>query len=186
MACRLPDFLETDRIVLRQPCAADARHIFEAYTRDAEVPHYMTWRPHTVLADAENFLRQCLADWEVGHRQAYALAFRDDPQLPIGMLDAREHVHVGIQAHILDLGYVLARRHWGLGLMPEAICALTAAALGLPQFFRVQAVCDVENRKSARALEKSGFVREARLERYVVHPNISSEPRACYMYARCR
>jgi RimJ/RimL family protein N-acetyltransferase len=186
MARVLPDFLETKRMVLRRPCEADAHHIFEAYTQDAEVPRYMTWRPHSAVVESENFVRQCLLDWEAGHRQAYVLAFRADPGIAIGMLDTRLHAHIRVHAHILDLGYVLARRHWGSGLMPEAIGTLTEAALGLPQFFRVQATCDVENRQSARALEKSGFVREARLERYIVHPNISSEPRPCYIYARCR
>jgi RimJ/RimL family protein N-acetyltransferase len=186
MARLLPDSLETNRIVLRQPCEADAQHLFEAYTQDKEVPRYMLWRPHTAVAESENFVRQCLLDWELGHRQAFVLALRDESRLPIGMLDARVHRHIGEHTHILDLGYVLARRHWGLGLMPEAICALTQAALQLPRFFRVQATCDVENRQSARALEKSGFVCEGRLERYIVHPNISSEPRACYLYARCR
>ena len=30
------------RMVLRKPCEADARYIFEAYTQDAVVPRYMT------------------------------------------------------------------------------------------------------------------------------------------------
>jgi RimJ/RimL family protein N-acetyltransferase len=96
------------------------------------------------------------------------------------MLEAR------ILAHTVDIGYVLARKHWGAGLMPEAIRALAQVALALPSIFRVQATCDIDNRASARTLEKSGFVREARLERYIVHPNISPEPRPCLMYARCR
>ncbi len=42
--------------------------------------------------------------------------------------------------------------------MVEAIQAFTAIALRLPGTFRVEATCDVENRASARALEKkSGF-----------------------------
>ena len=89
-------------------------------------------------------------------------------------------------SHIVDIGYVLAYRHWGKGLMPEAIRALAQAALAVPTFFRVQATCDIENRASARTLEKSGFVQEARLERYTIHPNMGSEPRPCFMYARCR
>ena len=90
------------------------------------------------------------------------------------------------QGTTVDIGYVLAQAHWGQGLMPEAIAAVATAALAVPAFFRVQATCDVENRPSQRALEKAGFLREGRLERFTVHPNISPEPRACYMYARCR
>jgi RimJ/RimL family protein N-acetyltransferase len=96
------------------------------------------------------------------------------------MLEAR------ILGTALDIGYVLARSHWGRGYMPEAIQSLTNAALLKPTIFRVQATCDVENIPSQRALEKSGFKREGRLDRHTVHPNISSEPRACFMYAKCR
>jgi len=84
------------------------------------------------------------------------------------------------------LRYVLARSRWGSGLMPEAIGVLASACFAQPQVFRVQAICDVENRASARALEKSGFRREGRLARYGIHPNISPEPRDVFMYARVR
>jgi RimJ/RimL family protein N-acetyltransferase len=60
--------------------------------------------------------------------------------------------------------------------------------LGLEPAFgvRIGAVCDVDNIGSARVLEKSGFVREGLLLRWLVHPNISDEPRDCYSYARVR
>ena len=60
MARLLPDYLETKRIVLRQPCDADAQLIFESYARDTEVPRFMTWRPHTVVTESEDFVRKCL------------------------------------------------------------------------------------------------------------------------------
>ena len=62
--------------------------------------------------------------------------------------------------------------------MSEAIATLADIAVALPDVFRVQAFCDVENRPSQRALEKAGLVREGRHERFVVHPNASPEPRA--------
>lgn len=68
------------------------------------------------------------------------------------MLEARP------RSHVVNIGYVLTSTQWGQGLMVEAIQAFTAIALRLPGIFRVEATCDVENRASARALEKSGFV----------------------------
>jgi ribosomal-protein-alanine N-acetyltransferase len=85
----------------------------------------------------------------------------------------------------VNIGYVLARASWGLGLIPEAIRALCEVALAGP-FFRVEATCDVENRSSVRALEKSGFVKEGRLSRYMLHPNLSCEPRDSWLYATHR
>lgn len=176
----LPDQFQTDRLLLRAPREADALPLFEAYTQDGEVARYLMWRPHTVVSQTEEFIAQCIRDWDAGLRRPYVLAFLDRTQEPVGMLEAR------ILQHTIDIGYVLARDQWGAGLMPEAIRAFTEIALSLSDIFRVQATCDAENHASVRVLEKSGFVKEARLDRFAVHPNISSESRPCFMYARCR
>lgn len=180
MTLLLPTQLRTARLVLREPRQADAALIFDAYTQDPEVARNMVWRPHKAVSETEGFIAYCMQGWASGLGRPYVLAFHDSEHMPIGMLDAR------VFAHSIDLGYVLGRKYWGSGLMPEAVSALSDSALSVPDCFRVQATCDVENQASARTLEKSGFVREARLERYIVHPNLSDEPRPCYMYARCR
>jgi RimJ/RimL family protein N-acetyltransferase len=175
----LPHRFETDRLVARLPITADAEMLFEAYTSKPEVSRYMLWLPHQTVATTEAFIAECIAAAERGARLPYVLAERGQAGV-VGMLEARP------LAHKLDIGYVLAPEYWGRGFMPEAIHHLADLALGQPEFFRVQAFCDVENRPSQRALEKAGFMREGRHDRFVVHPNVSPEPRACYMYAKCR
>lgn len=176
----LPDELTTRRLTIRPPRAADAPRIFDGYTQDAGVARYMIWRPHHDPAQTQAFIDECIEAFRHGVKRPYMLALREDPETPIGMLEAR------MAGHVVDIGYVLARKHWGAGLMPEAIESLASAILASPGFFRVQATCDVENVQSARTLEKAGFTREGRHERFMVHPNVDSEPRASYMYARCR
>jgi [ribosomal protein S5]-alanine N-acetyltransferase len=178
----LPDRIVSRRLVLRAPQAADAETIFASYATDSDVARYMIWQPHAVLSESRAFIDECMRAWEGStDRRPYVLALHGDEHTPIGMLEARLH-----GTALVDIGYVLARAHWGEALMPEAIMALTDELLATPSIFRVQATCDIDNKPSARTLEKSGFVREAVLQRYTVHPNISSEPRACFMYARCR
>jgi ribosomal-protein-alanine N-acetyltransferase len=180
MALLLPDRLQTQRLILRRPRRADAALVFDAYTQDIAVARHMTWRPHKAVSETEGFISSCIEGWDSGRSRAYVLATHDSEDIPIGMLEAR------LLSHTIDIGYVLGRSYWGCGLMPEAVRALCDSALAMPHWFRVQATCDVENQASARTLEKSGFVREARLERYTVHPNVSADPRPCFMYARCR
>jgi len=158
----------------------DAPLIFAAYASRPEVSRYMMWRPHQRVDETVDFIAGCIAAAERGTRFPYVLAERSAPQQPIGVLEARP------QQHLVDLGYVLGPAHWGRGYMPEAVQALTALCLQTNGIFRVQAFCDVDNRPSQRTLEKAGFVREGRHDRFVVHPNLSPEPRACFMYARCR
>lgn len=175
----LPLHITTHRLVLRRPTPGDAQTIFQTYTQDPAVSRYMIWTPHTVLAETEGFIASCIAAGDTGERLAYAITLAG-ADAAIGMIEARP------QGGTVDIGYVLAPRLWGRGLMPEAIEALALAALAGPGVYRVQASCDVDNRPSQRALEKAGFLREGRLERYTVHPNLSPDPRPCFMYARCR
>jgi RimJ/RimL family protein N-acetyltransferase len=49
--------------------------------------------------------------------------------------------------------------------------------------YRVWATCDVENLASAHVLEKAGMQKEGILRRYILHPNISPEPRDSYCYS---
>ncbi len=176
----LPPSFETARLRARLPVPADAASIFAAYAADPVVSRYMLWKPHVEVATTEAFVADCIRAGTDGTRFAYVLSPKDGPATPVGMLEARP------DRHRMDVGYVLAPPFWGRGYMPEAVASLAALALGALGFYRVQASCDVDNIPSQRTLEKAGFVREGRHERFVVHPNIGSEPRPCFMYARCR
>lgn len=179
MSTIFPTVIETERLRLRRPVQADADTIFSAYTRDERVAHFMVWRPHTSSDTTHAFIASCITSWDNGTAYPYILTLRNS-DAAVGMLEARP------KAHIATLGYVLAREHWGQGLMPEAIRSFAALALSLPSMFRVEASCDLENIASARTLEKAGFLREGKLGRYTVHPNVSPEPRDCWLYAKCR
>lgn len=179
MAPLLPECIETSRLILRPPVPQDADTIFAAYCQDPEVCRYMVWVPHTSVETTRRFIGGCIEGWENDSVRAYVLTRKDDTQV-LGMLESRPI------EHRMNIGYVLARKHWGQGYMPEAIRALAEIAVSHPALFRIEATCDVENDASARALEKSGFTREGRLARYTVHPNLSPEPRDCWMYAKSR
>lgn len=180
MPAVLPNDLRTSRLILRKPRPEDASLIFHSYAQDERVSRYLIWKPNTRLAETESFIDGCLQGRLDGNRYAYVLALPSDDNIPIGMLDAK------ISLHGVEIGYVLSPVHWGKAYMAEAVAAFAAAALAMPEHFRVQAYCDVDNPASARTLENAGFHREGRLERFIVHPNISKEPRACYLYARCK
>lgn len=176
----LPNSIVTTRLSLREPRISDASHLFRTYTTDREVTRYLVWRPHEALTETEAFIATCLEAWRDRTRFPYIVTLTGNEQEPIGIVEARP------RGHMVDMGYVLARQFWGQGIMPEALAELTERCLAQPECYRVQATCDVENLASSRLLEKCDFSREGRLERYALHPNISPEPRACFMYAKCR
>ena len=165
------------RLILRKPELEDSSVIFSEYACDAEVTRYLTWTPHKCIETVDEFVRALIEKNRSGDEFAWAIARPEDNRL-IGMISAR------FRGHTADLGYVLARNHWKNGYMTEAVTFVSDWFLARPGFFRVSAVCDVENPASARVLQKSGFEREGILRRYMLHPNVSSEPRDCLLFAR--
>jgi len=81
-------------------------------------------------------------------------------------------------------GYAIAPDHWGGGYATEATRAIVDLAAGLDGVYRVWAFCDVDNRASARVLEKAGLIREGVLQRWVVHPSVSDQPRGAVVFVR--
>ncbi len=173
---RPPDIIDTPRLRLRPPVMGDAASIFEQYAQDPQATRYLLWRPHKVIEDTHDFLERSISAWGTGSEYSWVLTQRGDDRL-VGMVGVR------IDGSKVELGYVLARPHWGRGYMPEAIKAVNEWALKQDGIYRVWAVCDVENYASARVLEKVGMQREGVLRRWSVHPNLGDEPRDCYCYS---
>ena len=173
------DTAATERLQLRPVAAGDAPAIFDGYARDPEVTRYLTWRPHRTIADTEAYLASCLA-MRPNAARVYALVGREDETL-LGCLHLRRPA-----PRRIECGYVLARPHWDHGLMTEALGAAVAWALSAPDVYRIGAVCDVDNPASARVMEKAGLIREGLLRRWMVHPNVSAEPRDCFIYGLAR
>ena len=174
----LHELYETARLLVRKPIEADAAGIFDAYARDAEVTRYLAWKPHASADATIGFLRETIDTWG-RDRFPFSIVSKDGGGI-IGMLEIR------IEGHKANLGYVLAKAFWRRGLMAEALAPVMQALFANGSIARVWAVCDVENRGSARVMEKIGMEREGILRRWLIHPNRSDFPRDCYVYSKVK
>ena len=173
---RPPEEFETTRLRLRVPVLDDADAIFEQYAQDADVAKYMTWKPHSNISEAHDFLNRCITVWQDGSAFVWVIIRKEDDQL-LGMVEIR------VAEFKADIGYVLAKPYWGKGYMTEAAQVIVDWAMAQDEIYRVWAVCDIGNLASARVMGKVGMQREGVLKRYIMHPNISNEPRDCLCYA---
>lgn len=175
-----PDEILTQRLRLRPPGEADAEAIFARYAQDADVCRYMSWTPHRSIEDTLEYLGRIVRDNEQGTSAGYLIFSRDSGEL-LGSVGG------GLQgAARMQFGYCLARDAWGRGYATEAARAFVAAAMNDPRIWRVQALCDLENRASGRVLEKAGLTLEGVLRRYLVMPNLGDAPRDMLCYATIR
>lgn len=167
---RPPEEFRSPRLRLRRVLPDDAPGIFAAWAQDPLVTRYLLWKPHDTVADTEAFLALCQRGWQAGDSLAWALEHEGELA---GMLAG------DFQPPRVEVGYVLARRFWGRGLMPEALRALCAQIWQLPDFEQVDAFCHLEHRPSARVLQKAGFRSLGVWPGHCVFPNLGSDPCDC-------
>ena len=174
-----PETIVTGRLVLRMPKPSDDEAVF-AYASDPDVTRYMDWRPHTDIRDAEEHRRDVLRKWKSGAEFTWRITIKPDDR-PIGSIATR------IRGHSSELGYVVAREHWGNGYATEAAKSLVAWASSQEQIHRIWAICDAENGASARVLEKVGMTKESVRKRRTRRPNLGSDvPHDDLVYAWVR
>jgi RimJ/RimL family protein N-acetyltransferase len=174
----LPEELDTPRLRLRRARVADAENVFVTYARDPEVARFVLFRPDQTLQDIQDFLEKADHAWNSGSAATWAMTLKPEREL-IGMVDLRLEREA-------NLGFVLARAYWNRGLTTEAVRAVITCAFQQPDIRCVWAICEVNNAASARVMEKAGMIREGRLERHLVFPNLGEEPRAVYRYGIVR
>ncbi|MDO8901945.1 MAG: GNAT family protein [Phenylobacterium sp.] len=171
-----PERLETERLILRDFRLEDTEAV-HAYAADPEVTQFMPWGPNSPEETAA-FMARALeqqATW---------------PRLDLGLaieLKSEAQVVGSIALHLRDIpnatvemGYVLRRDLWGLGLVTEAGRAMIDMGFGVLGLHRIVASCDVRNIGSYRVMEKLGLRREGRLRK---DRKIAAEWRDTYVYA---
>lgn len=173
-----PDLIATERLILRRPKATDAIAKYE-YSRDPLVNRYMDWKPHATPGDAAAFVESAAARWASGEFSWVITARPDDRAIG--------SVGCTVNAHAAELGFVLARDHWGRGYATEAARAVLEWLVTLESVVRISATCDIENAASVRVLEKIGMAREGVLRRWAVRPNLApGTARDAFMYSWVR
>lgn len=168
--------IETPRLRLRKPVAADAAAIFQRYSSDPEVTRYLGWPRHQSIAQTHTFLAWSAVEWNRWPAGPYLVDSRADGSLLGGTGLAFETPAVA------STGYVLAREAWGHGYATEILTAMMALAREL-QLHRLYALCHADHRASARVLEKCGFILEQRMAASQEFPNLGTGRREdCLRY----
>jgi [ribosomal protein S5]-alanine N-acetyltransferase len=171
--------LQTARLLLRRPTLADAGAIFDRYASDPVVTRYLSWPTHRSLADTHAFLAWSDEEWEKWPAGSYLVFSREDNRLLGGTgLSFKSPTCAAT-------GYVLARDAWGRGYATESLQAMVDLARE-PGVKRLEALCHIDHRASARVLEKCGFHLEEILREHTEFPNLTPGQKSDVLsYVRC-
>lgn len=146
--------IETARLTLRQVRDSDAEAIF-AFRRDPDVSRYNA-APYEELEEARALIERLTRQFVTKTTLSWAVTLTGDNQV-IGLCGfgywARHN-------RIAELGFDMAKSHWGQGLIPEAAVAVVRFGFEQMNLNRIVAEVHGNNVASIRVMEKLGFVLE--------------------------
>ena len=154
--------LITERLMLRTLTKSDVTPRYLNWLLDKEIARFLEVRfsPAQTLETLEKFV--CDAN-ESSNLLLLGIFIREGSN-HIGNIKLGSICRYHNRA---DLGFLIgAREEWGKGFATEAIVAISQYAITELRVSKLTAGCYGSNRGSARALEKAGFIQEARLPKH--------------------
>ena len=162
--------LETERLRLRQLEPKDAERMYANFT-DEEVLRYFGMEPLKSIEEA----REMIASRET--------AFNENRSIRWGITDKATGRLLGTcgfhswdkEDLRVEIGYELAREHWGQGYMTEALRPVLAYGFAQMQVNRIEALIDARNTSSRKLAERLGLQFEGVLRQYLVMRGVPTD-----------
>lgn len=150
--------LETGRLILRPFRKGDGQAMYENWASDPEVTRYLTWPTHTSAEVSENYVEFCVSQYEDPHTYQWGIVLKETGEL-IGNISSVGENEVTL---CMEIGWVIGRKWWGQGIMPEAAAAVLDFLFNEVKANRIMAGHDSNNPKSGRVMQKIGMRYEGR------------------------
>ncbi|WP_022939885.1 GNAT family N-acetyltransferase [Psychromonas hadalis] len=144
--------ITTARLTLRPVILSDFQATHQLLS-DPEVMRFSLHGPYSKQKTTD-FIKHCIQQTANNLPSLLAVISRETGLL-IGYCGFYKQTIKGIQE--MELGYRLAKEHWGKGLASEAALAVKEYAFNEMGLTRLISIIDKDNRGSVRVAEKIGF-----------------------------
>jgi RimJ/RimL family protein N-acetyltransferase len=158
--------LYTERLCLRVPTSRDAEDLYDLFA-DAEVMRGLGREPVSAVEEVRAMIEAMFGGWRTDGLGPFVLETATTDRRVVGqaglmIFDKRDWTpstwaRAGSHAQP-ELGWALARRHWGHGYATEAAAAIRDWALAHPNIDRLVSLISPDNVRSQRVARRVGAV----------------------------
>ena len=143
--------LETERLILRAITPGDRFAIFENYS-DPEVATWFFDQSYTQIEQADQIIQEFINKSTEGTGLAWAILLKAGGEF-LGTC-SYENFEAKQQG---EIGFDLAKKHWGHGYMTEAVGAIITYGFAALDLVKIEAHTYSRNFRARRVLERLGF-----------------------------
>lgn len=148
--------IRTKRLLIRAFRPDDITDLV-AWRNDSDVARYQDWETPYSMEDAEKVVSE-LVVMEGPKDKEWWMAVVADPDTDKALGDLA--VHLSWEGRTAEVGYTLAKAHWGRGFATEALAALVEYLFDDLGVTRQFGMLHPDNPASAMVLERTGFLFE--------------------------
>ena len=170
----LPRF-ETRRLLLRRIESVDCEDMFE-YSADSDVTRYLTWQPHANINETKEYISTIQKRYESGKFFDWGMVYKANGRF-VGTCG---FTSINLVKNTCEVGYVLSKRYWGRGLVPEALECVMEFAFDYFGFDKVEARFLDGNANSRKVMQKVGMTYE-KIDYNILH--IRGEYKTVHTYS---
>ena len=145
--------IETPRLILRPWRQSDLDDFYEYASVDG-VGQMAGWMPHESVQKS-----QMILDLFIREKKTFALEYKENGKVigSLGLETGEEQDEIPGTLMGREIGYVLSKDYWGLGLMPEAVKAVIGYCFTVLGFDYLTCGHCMRNGQSRRVIEKCGL-----------------------------
>ena len=166
--------LGTDRVVLREWTASDAADLF-VFRSDPEAQRFNS-APMQDVSEAAALIEHLRAEYAAQRMIQWAVTLREDDRA-IGLFGFNYWERFHRRA---EIGYDLARAHWGRGIATEALGAVLRFGFDDMRLHRVETETIADNHASVRLLGRFDFQLEGLRREYSLEDDGAYHASAVY------
>ena len=152
----MPIIIETERLILRTWCESDLEPMFQI-NQDPKVMEYLL--PMNNKQETLSFIDRIFKHQDAYGYSLYAVELKSTHEMIgfIGLLHrTKQELDLPFNPST-EIGWRLARRHWGKGLATEGAKAVLDYAFCVLDLPEIVSFTVVNNKKSRRVMEKLGL-----------------------------
>lgn len=143
--------LETDRLLLREVIPEDRVGLFKNFS-DGEVASWFFDEPYSRIEQADEIIQAFIDEFEQGTGLTWAITLKGSNEF-VGTC-GYEEIKVGSWG---EIGFDLAKEHWGKGLAHEAVSAIIEVGFDRLRLDKIEAHTYAINARAIRLLKSLGF-----------------------------
>lgn len=170
--------IKTKRFTLRPISLKDAKDLAKNINNWNVIQNLSALPFPYELKHAKQFCGRISKEMAKEKPENYVMVIEIDGEV-VGAVGLHHIVH----SHKGEMGYWLAEKHWGKGIMPEAVKKFMAHTIRKFKLRRLHAYAYAHNKKSMKVMEKVGMKFEGVLLKYALK---NGKYMDCHMYAKTR